>query len=109
MNKPDEKGPVTELPKRFLTADSLHKAVGGARDSVRVAAEIGTKLVDAVNRVAAALEHHSGQTSGSGFFGWSSERCTCGSIYICYVKTDDGPRSRCAACGEALEGDDDAK
>ena len=92
-----------QLPKRFLTADSLHAFAGSKTSAMNTAIEIGAKLVDAVNRVAAALEHDKG----------FEHRVHCSD---CGSRTWEPPDAAgdiwCSACGTkkpAKEGGDDDK
>ena len=81
-----------ELPKRFLTADTLHASVGAKVSFQNQALQVALKLVAAVNRVAAALEcernnwGHRKQCEQCGSRAWAGE---AGSLF-------------CGACGEPM-------
>lgn len=91
-------GDKPELPQRFLTAATLHGAVGAGEARFAVAMKLGAKLVDAVNRVAAAVENHPGHPDGEGH----SHESVCGECRspVCvYTGPDENRRKYCAACG----------
>ncbi len=86
-DKPEAKTGFEDLPKRSLVIDSVRDHFSG-KSFQNTALEIGIKLVDGVNRVAAAIEHDlDNLTSG---------QCgACGSPVVVF------PTNTCGACGRA--------
>ncbi len=84
-----------ELPQRFLTAATLAAAVGSRKTAM---VEIGMKLVNAVNRVAAAIEHQNGNGDQGTPLDPSDACDRCRSLVSSF--TAGGDRQYCVACGD---------